>query len=138
MTEPCILYGAPFSLYTGKARAYLIKQRIPYRELANATEHYFKVVLSAVHRWRMPTLELPDGTFLQDGTIIIEHFEQQSGIESAIPATPKQRIISSLFDLIGMEGLLRNVSINGCPTTTLRLEIPRKEGSVWGSLSCEG
>jgi glutathione S-transferase len=107
MTEPCILYGAPFSLYTGKARAYLIKQRIPYRELANATEHYYKVVLPAVHRWRMPTLELPDGTFLQDGTIIIDHFEQQSGIESAIPATPKQQIVSLLFDLIGMEGLLR-------------------------------
>ena len=53
MTEPCVLYGAPFSLYTGKARAYLIKQKIPYQELAPVTDHYYKVVLPAVHRWRI-------------------------------------------------------------------------------------
>lgn len=107
MTEPCILYGAPFSLYTSKARSYLIKQRIPYRELAPVTDHYYKVVLPAVHRWRIPTLEFPDGTLLQDGTVIVDHFENQPGIESALPRTPKQKIISLLLDLIGMEGLLR-------------------------------
>lgn len=107
MTEPCILYGAPFSLYTGKARAYLIKQKIVYQELAPVTDHYYKVVLPAVHRWRIPTLEFPDGRLLQDGTVIVEHFEEQPGIESALPPTPKQKIISLLFDLIGMEGLLR-------------------------------
>ena len=72
MTEPCILYGAPFSLYTGKARAYLIKQKIPYCEKTTAFEHYHKVVLPVVHRFHIPTLEFPDGTFIQDGTIIID------------------------------------------------------------------
>ena len=107
MMEPCILYGAPFSLYTGKARAYLIKQRIPYQELSPVTDHYYKEVLPAVQRWRIPTLEFPDGTLLQDGTVIVDHFEEQPGIESALPSTPKQKIISLVFDLIGMEGLLR-------------------------------
>jgi glutathione S-transferase len=107
MTEPCILYGAPFSLYTGKARAYLIKQNIPYRELVNATDHYFNAVLPAVHRWRMPTLEIPGEAVIQDGTIIIDHFENQPGIESALPLTPRQQTVALLFDLIGMEGLLR-------------------------------
>ncbi len=107
MIEACVLYGVPFSLYTGKARAYLIKQRIPYRELVSATEQYFNVVLPAVHRWRIPTIEFPDGTFIQDGTIIVEHFDKQPGVESAVPPTPKQKVVSLLFDLIGMEGLLR-------------------------------
>lgn len=102
MMEPCILYGAPFSLYTGKARAYLIKQRIPYQELSPVTDHYYKEVLPAVQRWRIPTLEFPDGTLLQDGTVIVDHFEEQPGIESALPSTPKQKIISLVFDLIGM------------------------------------
>ncbi|MBW1813191.1 MAG: glutathione S-transferase [Deltaproteobacteria bacterium] len=107
MTKPCVLFGTPFSLYTGKARAYLIKQKIPYRELTPGTDHYYNSVLRAIHRWRMPVIEFPDGTFIQDSTIIIDHFEKQPGIESAMPLTPKQRIISLLFDVIGMEGLLR-------------------------------
>jgi len=107
MTETCILYGATCSLYTGKARAYLIKQKIPYRELIPNTEHYYNKVLPAVHRWMMPTIELPDNTFIQDGTIIIEHFENQPDIVSTLPITPKQKIVSLLFDVIGMEGLLR-------------------------------
>jgi len=107
MTEPCILYGTPFSLYTGKVRAYLIKQKIAYRELAPGNEHYYNAVLPSIHRWRMPVIEFPDGTFIQDGTIIIDHFENQPGISSALPPTPKQKIVSLLFDVIGMEGLLR-------------------------------
>ncbi len=107
MTEPCILYGAPCSLYTGKARSYLIKQKIPYRESTPNTEHYIKDVLKAVHRWSLPTLELPNGTCIQDGTIIIEHFENQPNIVSTLPSTPKQKIIALLFDVIGMEGFLR-------------------------------
>ena len=107
MTEPCILYGVPCSLYTGKARAYLIKQNIPYRESVPATAHYYNKVLPAVHRLMMPTLELPDHTFIQDGTIIIEHFENQPDIPSTLPPTPKQKIVALLIDVIGMEGLLR-------------------------------
>jgi len=107
MARPCILYGGPFSLYTGKARAYLIKQKIPYQELTPTTERYYKVVLPAVHRWRIPTIELPDSTFIQDGTMIIEYFENRPDISSTLPPTPKQKIVSLLFDVIGMEGLLR-------------------------------
>ncbi|MBW2329053.1 MAG: glutathione S-transferase [Deltaproteobacteria bacterium] len=107
MAEPCILYGTPFSLYTGKVRAYLIKQKIPYRELAPGTDHYYNTVLSAIHRWRIPVIEFPENTFIQDSSIIIDHFENQPDIQSTLPPTPKQKIVSLLFDVIGMEGLLR-------------------------------
>ena len=107
MAEIYTLYGAPFSLYTGKARSYLIKQGIPYRELIPKTGHFKNEVLPVVHRLMMPTLELPGNTFIQDSTMIIDYFENQPGITSTLPDTPKQKIIALLFDVIGSDGLLR-------------------------------
>lgn len=104
---PATLYGVPHSLYTGRARSYLIKAGIPYREQAPNTDHYFQNVLAkAGGRFAMPTLELPDGRVLRDGAAIIDHFEESSG-DTFSPATPKQRFFSRLFDVIGAEGLLR-------------------------------
>ena len=39
--------------------------------------------------------------------MIIDHFEKQSHISSALPETPKQKIVSLLFDVMGLEGLMR-------------------------------
>ena len=39
--------------------------------------------------------------------MIIEYFENQPDIPTALPETPKQKTISLLFDVIGLEGLLR-------------------------------
>lgn len=104
---PATLYGVAHSLYTGRARSYLIKADIPYREQAPNTEHYMTTVLPlAGGRFAMPTLELADGRVIRDGAAIIDHFEDDGG-HTYSPATPKQRIVSRLFDVIGAEGLLR-------------------------------
>lgn len=101
------LYGAPFSLYTGRARSYLIKAHVPYRETIPITEHYIKNVIPAAgNRQSLPTLELPDGEIIRDSVAIIDHFENNSG-HSFSPGTPKQRVINRLLDVIGAEGLLR-------------------------------
>lgn len=101
------LYGAALSLYTGRARSYLIKAGINYRETIPSTGHFLdQVVPKAGGRAGMPTLELEDGTVIRDGVAIIDHFEALSGNPFA-PTTPKQNIISLLFDVIGAEGLLR-------------------------------
>lgn len=101
------LYGSPLSLYTGRARSYLIKAGIDYRELTPTTTHYRDVVLPlAGGRQGIPTLELEDGTVIRDGAAIIDHFED-SNSHTFSPSTPKQRILSRLFDVIGAEGLLR-------------------------------
>ncbi|MFW5901691.1 MAG: glutathione S-transferase N-terminal domain-containing protein [Thermodesulfobacteriota bacterium] len=107
MNHPYILYGAPCSLYTGKARAYLLCQGIDFREIAPASEHFVNTVVPAVHRWRIPVLEMPQGGWIQDSTMIIAHFENQPETASALPETPGQRIAALLMDLIGAEGLLR-------------------------------
>lgn len=105
--ESLTLYGAPHSLYTGRARCYLIKANIPYREAGMSSEHYRTIVLpKAGRRAGIPTLELANGDVIRDGAAIIDHFEEQSG-HAFSPATPKQRLFSRLLDVIGAEGLLR-------------------------------
>lgn len=101
------LYAAPHSLYAGRARSYLIKAGIAYREIGPNTKHFHKVVKPlAGGRNSMPTLELPSGEVIRDGAAIIDYFEQRDGY-SFRPKTPKQNIFSLLFDVIGAEGLLR-------------------------------
>ena len=105
--KPIILYGSPMSLYTGRARSYLIKAGPPYRERPTTSPHFLETVLpKAGGRRSLPTVELADGTVIRDGVAIVDHFEAQAGHPFS-PTTPRQRIVSRLFDAIGAEGLLR-------------------------------
>ena len=100
------LYGTPLSLYTGKARSYLIKNRIAYREVTPTTAHFASHVLPLAQRLSLPTLETSDGDVIRDGAAILDYFESRAGHPNS-PAPPCQRILSDLLDVIGMEGLLR-------------------------------
>lgn len=101
------LYGVPHSLYTGRARSYLIKAGIPFRELPPRVARFqSEVVPRAGGKLGLPTIELADGSVIRDGAAIIDHFEGLGG-HTFSPATPKQAFFSRLFDAIGAEGLLR-------------------------------
>ncbi|MEO1305126.1 MAG: glutathione S-transferase N-terminal domain-containing protein [Pseudomonadota bacterium] len=101
------LYAAAQSLYSGRARSYLIKAGISYREKAPIDDHFASVVLpKAGGQMTIPMIETQDGLVVRDGAAIIDHFEASSGHRFS-PATPKQNLISRLFDVIGAEGLLR-------------------------------
>lgn len=105
--DPITLYGAPFSLYTGRARSYLIKAGIDYREEPHASDHFYESVLpKAGGRRGIPTVEFPNGDVIRDGVAIIDHFEALNG-GAFSPQTPKQRIVSRLLDAIAAEGFLR-------------------------------
>ena len=95
------------SLYTGRARSYLIKAGLPYREVPTTSRHFLDTVLpKAGGRRSLPTIELPDGRVIRDSVAIVDHFEGEHDHPFS-PTTPKQRIVSRLFDAIGAEGLLR-------------------------------
>jgi glutathione S-transferase len=99
----------PASLYTGKVRAYLRKQRIAFEERPAGDPRFRDEVLPKVGRWIIPVVQLPDGTLLQDGAVIIDHFEA-SGMGQgprALPADPLLAVLAHLFELFGGEGLLR-------------------------------
>jgi glutathione S-transferase len=102
------LYGMRASLYTGKARAYLIKQNIEYLEVVPGTPRFIKEIVPKIGRMMIPTLETPDGEIIQDSTEIIDHFEKKGlARESAYPTTPRQLAVAHVLEIYGSEGLLR-------------------------------
>jgi glutathione S-transferase len=102
------LYGTPGSLYTGKVRAYLIKQGIPFENRAVGEPGFRERIVPRVGRWIMPVMEGEDGELLQDGSAIIDHFEAIGAVRwPARATTPCHRVIGHIFELFGGEGLLR-------------------------------
>lgn len=102
------LYGTPGSLYTGKARSYLIKQGIDFENRAAGEARFRAEIAPRIGRWIIPVLETPSGELVQDGSEIIAHFEARGGVRfPAYPTTPLHRLIGQVFELFGGEGLLR-------------------------------
>ncbi|USG62849.1 glutathione S-transferase [Sneathiella marina] len=105
---PFILYGMPHSLYSGKARAYLIKQNINFKEVTAGHPDYMNNVMPKIGRWIIPVLQTPDGELVQDGSDIINWFEGRKLARlPAYPATARQLLVALIFELFGGEGLLR-------------------------------
>lgn len=100
------LFGMPASLYTARARSYLIKQRIAFEEAIPADPAWPEITRQ-IGRWIIPVLQLPDGAIVQDGVAIIDHFEARGVPLPADADTPVHRAIGYLFELFGGEGLLR-------------------------------
>lgn len=103
-----VLYGTPHSLYTGKARSYLIKQHIDFEERIIGDPRYGEEIAPKIGRQIIPVVQAPDGTIIQDGTDIIDYFETHGlARQSAYPDGARQHVISLIFELFGGEGLLR-------------------------------
>lgn len=105
------LYGAPVSLYSGKARSYLRTQGIDFVEMTPGSQRYLEHIVPMVGRWIIPCLEAPDGEVIQDSSDIIDYFERGAGqIDRKFSVYPSSRVllsISQVFELFGGEGLLR-------------------------------
>ncbi len=100
------LYGAPLSLYSGKARAYLDWKGVNYREVLSTPDIYTNVIIPNVGRPVIPVVQTADGDILQDTTLIIDHFEQFEGGPSVYPETPRQNFASLLLEVFGDEWLV--------------------------------
>ena len=106
MKPPHILYTMPHSLYSGRARSYLMKNHIPFEERSTGHESFKAEVLPKGKLPTIPTLVTVDGEVIRDGAAIIEHFEAARG-RPCQPPGACQQVISALFDVIGTDGLLR-------------------------------
>ena len=100
------LYAMPHSLYSGRARAYLIKQGISFEECSTGHESFKTDVLPEAKLPTIPTLVTMNGEVIRDGAAIIEHFEVRAG-RPCQPKGARQSVVSALFDVIGSQGLLR-------------------------------
>lgn len=106
MSERYTLYAITHSLYSGRARSYLIKNGIPFVERSTGHESFKVDVLPKAKLPTIPTLVTPGGDVIRDGAAIIEHFEAENG-RPCRPPGPRQQVVSALFDVIGSDGLLR-------------------------------
>ena len=103
-----VLYGAPHSLYTGKVRCYLRKQRIDYLERLPSHPAYVNEIAPAIGRNIIPVIVTPNGQIIQDSIDIIDHFEARGVPYSAYPSAPLQCVLAVLIEYYGNQSLLRH------------------------------
>lgn len=100
------LYALPHSLYSGKTRSYLRYKRIPYEERVSTLRAFKRVIIPRTGVKFIPVVHTPDDQVLQDTTAIIDFLEPRFPERGVYPATPRQRLVSLLFELYGDEWLL--------------------------------
>jgi glutathione S-transferase len=103
MPRPYILYGWHLSYFTGKVMCYLRYRQTPFVQ---------KPVDMLTLLWRiknktgaavMPVLVTPQGEWINDTSLIIDHIETQATVPSVHPSTPVQRFASYLMEAWGDE-----------------------------------
>ncbi|HYD46372.1 MAG TPA: glutathione S-transferase N-terminal domain-containing protein [Phenylobacterium sp.] len=102
---PYVLYGAYASFYTAKTRSYLRKKGVRFIERLPSHPRFRETVSPAARSRRIPILEAPDGTVVQDTTEIFEHLEARFPNPPALPPGPRQRLAAYLVDLFASEAL---------------------------------
>ena len=105
-TDAYTLWGTAHSFYTGKARSYLIKKGIAFREYYGSNPRFHTNVVPAIGMFVVPVLETPDGGMIQDTSEIIDYLESRYPESPMIPATPVQRAVAWLIGAFGSEALL--------------------------------
>ena len=100
------LWGASQSYYAGKARSYLIKKGLPYRELYPSNPQYQAKVLPMVKAFVVPVLETPEGQIIQDSADIIEYLEARFPEPAVTPTSPVLRTLAIVLDAFGSEQML--------------------------------
>jgi glutathione S-transferase len=103
-----LLYGAPHSLYTGKARCYLRKQGIAYCERLPSHTTYVNDIAPQIGRNIIPVVVTPSGEIVQDTIDIIDHFDAQGVRYPAYPSTPLQHVLGIIIEYYGSQALLKH------------------------------
>ncbi len=100
------LWGTPHSLYTGKARSYLIKKQVPFDEVMASDPHFMGEVVPQIGHMVIPVVRTPEGELIQDTTAIIDHIEARGQGVDLAPAGPVQRVVAEFLDAFGSNYLL--------------------------------
>ena len=100
------LWGTPHSLYSGKARSYLIKKQVPFDEVMASDAHFMGEIVPQVGHMVIPVVRTPEGALIQDTTAIIDHIEAQGQGVGLAPAGPVQRVVAEFLDAFGSNYLL--------------------------------
>ena len=103
MKDTYTLYGWHLSYFTGKVLCYLRYKQAPFVlqpvNLYTLTQRIKRETGAVV----MPVMVTPQGQWIQDSSVIIDHIEARYPEPSIIPATPVQRFVASLIEAWGDE-----------------------------------
>jgi glutathione S-transferase len=103
LEQPHILYSWQVSYFGGKVRSYLRYKGIPFVEKSPNIFNYYVSLPRKTGVAAIPVVVTPTGQWLQDSSVIIDHFETRTPEKSVVPATPVHRFLAYLFELWGDE-----------------------------------
>lgn len=106
MPKDYIMYGAPLSYFSGKARAYLDWARINYEERRASPEVYKTIILPRIGWPVIPVVTGPDNEIMQDTSDIIDTLDARTAPPGVFPDDRVQNLIALLFELLGDEWLI--------------------------------
>lgn len=92
------------SLYSGKTRAYLRYKKIPFEERLSSED--YGQIQAHIGRKIIPVIITPEGEYIQDTTVIIDHLEEKFPAPSIYPDGPMQKLAALLMEVYGDEWLL--------------------------------
>lgn len=101
-----VLYGSHASFYTARPRAQLRKMAVPFIERLPSAPRFRDHVRPTSGTHRIPQLEAPDGTVVQDSVEISDFLEARFPEAPARPPGPCQQVFAHLLELLGSEGLV--------------------------------
>lgn len=104
--SPLVAYGTTASYYTGKLEAYLRAKGIAYR-LEPFSPSNMRRCADYTGVLQIPQVECPDGSWLVDTTLILEHFERVRPEPAVSPRAPAVAFVSRLIEDYADEWLWR-------------------------------
>ena len=105
-SAPLLVHGSDCSYFTGKLEAYLRAKGIAYR-LVPFGEANMRRAARHTGVVQIPQVECPDGSWLVDTTLIIDHFETVRPEPALRPRVPSVAFVSLLIEDFADEWLWR-------------------------------
>ena len=104
---PLVLYGSTISYFTGKLEAALRYKEIDYRLEPMRSQAQRGLIPQATGVFQMPALQLEDGRWLTDSTLILQWLDQAYPAYPLLPQDPVLRFVSLLLEDYADEWLWR-------------------------------
>lgn len=106
MAEEYEYLGWEMSPFSQKMLTYLKFKDIPHINRAPNAYELMRKVPARVGKAVMPTVRSPEGEWWQDSAEIMDRLEQRFPENPVVPETPKQKIVSYLFEMHADEWLV--------------------------------
>lgn len=101
-----ILYGAPHSYFTAKARCYLLCKGISFDEVLASLRVYKKIIKPRTGLRFIPVIITPEDETLQDTTVFIHQLEARHPDPKIIPQTPVRSLAALILELFADDWML--------------------------------